>query len=137
MAFVTELVGVEKRRIEHIAVVDQKHIQVAIAVVVEKAGLGRERTRRVEAVLGGAFGKRGYVARLTLVVDKQLVSPRRRVVQGRVAHVNIEPAIGIDVGHGHAGFPVARPSGYARCFGHVLELQWRFGRVSVDVQFVG
>ena len=113
--------------------VDQKHIQITVAVIIEEAGLGRERAGRVEAVLGGAFGELGDCSGLRGGVDKQLVSPRRHVGQGRVADVDIEPAVGVDVGHGHARFPVAGPSGYACGFGHVLKSELAF----VEIQLVG
>ena len=78
--------------------IEQVHVEIAIAVIVEEKRLGRV-TFVLESVLPGAIAE-GAIA----VIDVQHVAS----VHGEVvnaADVDVDVTIAIDVGHRHAGFP--------------------------------
>ena len=94
-------------------VVEQVHVQVAVAVVVEEGGLGRV-AGVLEPELLRAVGERAVA-----VVDVQDVA----AVHREVAHardVDVEMAVAVHVGHRDAGRPPAGPR-HARALGDVLE----------------
>src|SRR5256886_1207519 len=79
-------------------VVEEVHVQVAVAVVVEKHGLGGV-AGEVESILLGAVGE-GAVA----VVDVQdVVAVHREIAHG--GDVDVQAPVAVDVGHGDAGLP--------------------------------
>ena len=111
------------------AVAEDKAIQVAIEIVVEKGGLGAE-SRQVETVLGGPFGE-AEAACHSAVVDEQLVFALELLVITHLAHVNIEPAVAVHIGDGDARFPAAGAA-HAGRRGEVCEP----AAAAVEVEFV-
>jgi hypothetical protein len=95
-------------------VVEQIHVEVAVSVVVEERGLRRV-SRVLEPVFRGAVGE----GTITVVDVEDVAAVHGEVVHRR--HVDVEPPIAIDVGHGDAARP-ARRAGYPCALGDVLEL---------------
>ena len=98
-------------------VVQQIHVEVAVAVVVEEHGLGRV-TDVLEAELPGAVGE-GAVA----VVDVEHVVPVHPEIADR-RDVDVDPAVAVHVGHRDARLPTAGAPPHpphARPVGDVLE----------------
>ena len=94
-------------------VVEEVHVQVAVAVVVEKHGLGGV-AGEVESILLGAVGE-GAVA----VVDVQdVVAVHREMTHG--GDVDVQAPVAVDVGHGDAGLPAIGIC-HAGALGDVLE----------------
>ena len=94
-------------------VVQEIHVQVAVAVVVEEEGLGGS-ADVVEPVFLRAVGE-GPVA----VVDVEHIVPvHREIADG--GHVDVDPPVPVDIGHRDAGLP-ALGIRHARLLGHVLE----------------
>ena len=94
-------------------VVEEVHVQVAVAVVVEKHGLGGV-AGEVESILLGAVGE-GAVA----VVDVQdVVAVHREIAHG--GDVDVQAPVAVDVGHGDAGLPAIGIC-HAGALGDVLE----------------
>ena len=106
-------------------VAEQEHVQVAIAVVVEKRRLRRVADVR-QPILLGTIGE-GAVA----VIDVQHVT----TVHGEITHrrhVDIQLPVAIHIGHRHAGFP-ARRTRDARLLRHILEVKV----AAIQIQLVG
>ncbi len=70
-------------------VVEEKHVQVAILVIIEKSGLGTG-GRAIEAVFGGFFYKNGLPIGRHTLVDKQLIGSLFGCQTPRITHVNIQ-----------------------------------------------
>ncbi len=112
------------------AVVDHKAIQVAVAVVVEKSDLGGI-GGDVEAVFGGFFGKGTVV-----VIDIEFIPSVAVAHVARVADVDIEPAVAIDVDHGNAGAPHAILA--EACFvGDIFEMEVSLIQVELTRAHIG
>ena len=86
----------------------QEHIQVPVAVVVEKIGLGAE-SRVSQPILGGLFAEGRHAIGIVAHIDEQLIRPLCRRQLPGVTHVNIHPPIAVHIRHGHTGLPWARP----------------------------
>ena len=93
--------------------VEQEHVQIAVAVIVEEQRLGRI-ALEVEAVLLRLVAERPVV-----VVDVEHV-PAVDAEVIDATHVEIHVAVAVDVGRGDAGLPADR-IGDAGALGHVLE----------------
>ena len=89
-------------------VVEQEHIEVAIPVVVKEGRHGRL-CGIIQAISGGLFFK-GVVS----LVDKQQVLSVLCIIFSGTAHIDIEPAIVVHVGHHSSGAPSGRGQS---CFG--------------------
>jgi hypothetical protein len=76
--------------------------------------------------------KGGNAIGVGAIVEVQQVGALQRVFPEGGAHVEVLPAVPVDVDHGHAGAPVAVPP-YVRLVGHVLKFQVAL----VEVQLVG
>ena len=81
------------------AVIDQQAIEIAVKVIIKKAGLGTK-TGMIQSVGFGTFRKTEI-----LVVDIEFIQPVSVIDPSRITDVNIQPAIVIDIHHGHAGAP--------------------------------
>ena len=104
---------------------EQVHIQVAILVMVKKGGL-RGKSREVQAIIGGFFGK-GQIA----IVYVEFIGAFQTLVIAHGAHVNIQQAVAVHIGHGHTGFPVGKAFD-TRFLRDILKLE----AALVQVQFV-
>ena len=81
--------------------VQEKHVQVAVSVIVEEGGLGRI-AYMLESVFRGSVGE-GAVA----VIDvEHIPAVQREVGDGR--NVDVEMSVAIHVGHRDAGRPARR-----------------------------
>ena len=111
-------------------VVEQVTVKVAIAVVVEKSSV-RRKAHISEIVFSRFFGK-GQVA----IVDEEFVVAAIASRFARLANVNIQPSIPIDISHGYTGGPYvfgAEPS----FSGDVLKLEVAFVQVQAVAFKIG
>ena len=106
-------------------VVQNVAIEVAVLVVVEEGGMGRI-AFVVEVVSFCSFGE-GAVA----VVDEEFVLAKGAVDVAGVADIDVEPAVGIYIGHGDTGAPDLC-SGHTCFFGDVFKNKIAF----VEIEFV-
>ena len=95
-------------------VVEQIHVQIAVAVVIEE-----ERLRRVSDVIEPVFLRAIGECAVTIVGVQHVPSVHREVIDG--GDVDVDVAVAIDVGHGDAGFPSDRV-GDTGALGDVLEM---------------
>ena len=115
-------------------VVEHVHVEVAVLVGVEK-GAVRRRALVGEAPRRGLVGKAGDAVGAIAPVDEELVGAVVAVHVAGVAHVEVEPAVGVHVGDGDAGAPRASP-GHARELCHVLEADRPAGLGAVQEELV-
>src|SRR5438270_7875092 len=111
--------------------VQQKHIQVTVHVVIEEDGLGAE-TRKVQSIFGCFILISGNTLPIQALANEQLVFAVEGLVIAHAADINIEQSIVVDVYYGYA----CAPSSVFRDFGpvgHIFKLHSR----AVQVDLVG
>jgi len=124
VAFIGIIQGVDGNR----AVVDEEAVQVAVAVIIEEGGLGGI-TRIGQSVLCGGIDEGIVVA-----VDEELVFSEGAVVHmSRVADIDVEPAVAVDIGHYDTGAPLLFTSRESCLFRYILELKIAF----IEIELVG
>ena len=122
----------EQRPVGRDPVVHEVHVEVAVAIAVEECRLRRIR-RVVQAVGGGLLGEDGNTVPRFLV-DVQHVAPQVVLPEGsRLTDVDVESAVGVDVGQGHSGGPSVGRARDPRALRHILETQ----PAPVEIQPVG
>ncbi len=80
-------------------IVQHVKVQILVAVVVKENGVG------AQSFVCHAVGFRLFFKRSIALVDEKFIAAVRPRYVARVAYVNIQPAVGIDVRHGDACAP--------------------------------
>ena len=93
--------------------VEEVHVQVAVSVVVEEERLCGV-AHVLESQLPRAVGERA----IAIVHVEHVASPHGEIAHA--GHVQVEPAIAVDIGHRDARGPSAAAA-HPRALGHVLE----------------
>ena len=111
------------------AMVEQEHVRISIAVIIEEGRLVAV-GRVVKAIFPGGFPE----FELTQI-DKELIPSGIGSALAGVANINIKQAVLVHVGHGDAGLPVSGSSfqPHACRGGDVFEPE----PAQVSVQFIG
>ena len=115
-------------------VVHHEEIEVAVPVVVEEgcvcgpATVGDAERRR--HLLEGR-----HAVRIESLVDEQLVGTIRRIDFARVADVDVEPAVAVDVGKRNPGCPGPRPS-ETGLVGDVPEMKFSLVQIQPDTALI-
>src|SRR5688500_7252869 len=94
--------------------IDEEHIEVAIAVIIEKNRLGVE-SFKVYTIFMCFFSK----TKIT-VVDEELIFARKVFIFSYLANIYIVQAIAVYIGNGNTGFPVTL-AGNTRFNGYIFK----------------
>src|SRR5687767_4266803 len=85
-------------------VVQHKHIEITIKVVIEERCLGGE-TDKIQTKLHCSVFEQGNTIGVIAFIYKQLVFTFINAVISKIAYIKIKPAVTIDVNHGYTGSP--------------------------------
>ena len=118
-----EPAGIKEGRIEFVGMIQQEQIEIAIAIIIKKCGLAGIGAGRIDAIFSGLFRETGDVVSVESFIDEELLGPVLVATKSRIADIDIEQAIAIDIDHGGAGLPSVISSRHTRARRNIFEFE--------------